>query len=115
MISTAALPRAPRSPIETGLIITAIAALLFGTAVCLSDRDWVSAMFLEPFVDYQWSRSTVFGALGGCLPYKHTTTLFTLQPSLGDRYFPAFPVRRVCYQATANSNSSTQRQQPENP
>ena len=33
---------------------------------------------------------------------------------IGGQVFPAFPVRRICYQATANMNSSTQRQQPEN-
>jgi|GEM_PF-2281132 len=60
--------RVPHPPGETGLIISAVAALLLGTAVYLLDRDWASAMFLEPFVDYQLSRSTIFGALGGFLP-----------------------------------------------
>jgi len=60
--------RKPHPPDETGLIITALAALLLGTAVYLLDRNWASAMFLEPFVDYQWSRSGVFGVVGGFLP-----------------------------------------------
>jgi hypothetical protein len=29
----------PHPPVETGLIITALDALLLGTAVCLLDRD----------------------------------------------------------------------------
>ena len=60
--------RVPHPPVETDLIVSALAALLLGTAVYLLDRDWASAMFLEPFVDYQLSRSAIFGALGGFLP-----------------------------------------------
>jgi hypothetical protein len=60
--------RVPHPPVETGLIVSALAALLLCTAVYLLDRDWTSAMFLESFVYYQWSRSAIFGALGGFLP-----------------------------------------------
>ncbi len=38
MNSTAALPRALRFSVEIGLIFTAVAALLIGTAVYLLDR-----------------------------------------------------------------------------
>lgn len=54
--------------IPIGLASTAVAALLLGTAVYLLDRDWASSSFLAPFVDYQWPRSAVFGAVGGFLP-----------------------------------------------
>lgn len=60
--------REPHSPLEIGLILTAVAALLLGTAVYLLDRDWAHSMFLAPFVNYQWLRSAVFGAFGGFLP-----------------------------------------------
>jgi hypothetical protein len=66
--STPELSRAPRSAVQIELIFTAVVALLLGTAVYLLDRDWTSSMFLEPFIDYQWPRSAVFGAVGGSLP-----------------------------------------------
>jgi hypothetical protein len=53
---------------EAGLIFTAVAALLLGTAVYLLDRDWASTLVLSSFVAYQWPRSAVFGAFGGFLP-----------------------------------------------
>ena len=54
--------------IPFGLVFTAVAALLLGTAVYLLDRDWASSSFLGPFVDYQWPRSALFGGVGGFLP-----------------------------------------------
>ena len=60
--------RETNSRIEAGLIITAVAALLLGTAVYLLDRDWTSTLLLSPFVAYQWPRSAMFGAFGGFLP-----------------------------------------------
>lgn len=58
----------PKAVPGVGLMFTAVAALLLGTAVYVLDRNWASAMFLKPFVDYQWPRSKVFGPLGGFLP-----------------------------------------------
>jgi hypothetical protein len=58
----------PYSKTEVGLIFTAVAALLLGTAVYLLDRDWANSMFLAPFAYHQWPRSAVFGAFGGFLP-----------------------------------------------
>jgi hypothetical protein len=66
--SVPVLSREPHSPLETGVIITAVAALLLGTVVYLLDRDWADSLFLESFTDYQWSRSAMFGACGGFLP-----------------------------------------------
>jgi hypothetical protein len=66
--SPVALSRKSRFTTEQRLILSAVVALLPGTAVYLLDRDWNRATFLEPFVDYQWSRSAVFGAFGGILP-----------------------------------------------
>jgi hypothetical protein len=60
--------RKPHPPVETGLIVTAVSALLLGFAVYFLDRDWADTMFLAPFTAYQWPRSAVFGAFGGCLP-----------------------------------------------
>lgn len=60
--------RKPHPPVETGLIVTAVAALLLGSAVYLLDRDWADTMLLAPFSAYQWPTSAVFGAFGGCLP-----------------------------------------------
>ena len=68
MSSVPVLSRKPHSPVETGLIFTAVAALLLGTAVYLLDRDWANTMFLAPFAAYQWPTSAVFGAFGGFLP-----------------------------------------------
>jgi len=62
------LSREPHSPIEAGLIFTAVAALLLGSAVYFLDRDWADTMLLAPFIAYQWPTSAVFGALGGYLP-----------------------------------------------
>jgi len=55
-------------PVATGLVLSAVAALLLGSAVYLLDRNWADTMLLQPFVAYQWSRSAVYGALGGFLP-----------------------------------------------
>ncbi len=68
MSSVPVLSREPHSPVETGLIFTAVAALLLGTAVYLLDRDWANTLLLAPFVAYQWPTSAVFGAFGGFLP-----------------------------------------------
>ena len=68
MSSTTVLFREPHSALEAGLIFTAVAALLLGTAVYLLDRDWADTLLLSPFIAYQGSTSTVFGALGGYLP-----------------------------------------------
>lgn len=68
MSSAPVLFREPHSPVEIGLIFTAVAALLLGTAVYFLDRDWANSMLLAPFIGYQWPRSTVFGAFGGFLP-----------------------------------------------
>ena len=68
MSSARVLFREPHSRVEIGLIFTAVAALLLGTAVYVLDRDWASSMLLAPFVGYQWPRSAVFGAFGGFLP-----------------------------------------------
>jgi hypothetical protein len=68
MSSVPVQSREPRCPVETGLIFTAVAALLLGSAVYLLDRDWANTMILAPFAAYQWPTSTVFGAFGGFLP-----------------------------------------------
>ena len=68
MSSAPVLFREPHSPVETGLIFTAVAALLLGTAVYFLDRDWANTMLLAPFIAYQWPTSAVFGAFGGFLP-----------------------------------------------
>jgi len=68
MSCPAALSPRMRFTAEQRLMLSAVAALLLGTAVYLLDRDWGRAMILEPFVQYQWSRSAVFGAFGGFLP-----------------------------------------------
>ena len=68
MINAIVRFREPASVVEVGLVISAVAALLIGSAVYFLDRDWTSVMFLEPFVGYQWPMSTVFGAFGGFLP-----------------------------------------------
>ena len=60
--------RKPHPPGETDLIVTAVSALLLGTAVYLLDRDWADSLFMESFTDYQWSRSGMFGTLGGFMP-----------------------------------------------
>ena len=60
--------RESRLPVEFVLIFTAVLALLLGTAVYFLGRDWTHSMLLAPFAGYQWARSTVFGAIGGCLP-----------------------------------------------
>lgn len=60
--------REPYLKTEVGLIFTAVAALLLGTAVYFLDRDWANSMFLAPFANHQWPRSAVFGAFGGFLP-----------------------------------------------
>jgi hypothetical protein len=54
--------------VATGLVISAVSALLLGSAVYLLDRDWADTMLLEPFLAYQVPKSAVFGALGGFLP-----------------------------------------------
>lgn len=66
--STPVRIREPYSKTELGLIFTAVAALLLGTAVYFLDRDWANSMFLAPFANHQWPRSAVFGAFGGFLP-----------------------------------------------
>jgi hypothetical protein len=48
MSSAPVLFREPHSPVETGLIFTAVAALLLGTAVYFLDRDWANTMLLAP-------------------------------------------------------------------
>lgn len=68
MSSVPALSRELHCPVETGLIFSAVGALLLGTAVYLLDRDWADSMFLEPFIAYQWPTSAVFGVFGGFLP-----------------------------------------------
>jgi hypothetical protein len=74
-----ALSQKPRSVAQLTLILTAVAALLLGTTVYLLDRDWSSVLFLEPFIDYQWSGSTVFGVFGGNLPsLLHAYAICTL-------------------------------------
>ena len=60
--------RERHSPVEIGLIVTAVAALLLGTAVYVLDRNWANSISLGIFVEYQWPRSAMFGALGGFLP-----------------------------------------------
>jgi hypothetical protein len=54
--------------VATGLVISAVSALLLGSAVYLLDRDWADTMLLEPFIAYQRPTSAVFGVLGGFLP-----------------------------------------------
>ena len=56
------------SAVEAGLIVSAVTALLLGSAVYLLERDWADTMLLAPFIAYQWPTSAVFGALGGFLP-----------------------------------------------
>jgi len=68
MSGVTVLTREPHSPVESGLIFTAVAALLLGTAVYFLDRDWADTMLLAPFISYQMPRSAVFGAIGGFLP-----------------------------------------------
>ena len=68
MSSAPVLFREPHSPVEIGLIFTAVAAMLLGTAVYFLDRDWANSMLLAPFIGYQWPKSAVFGAFGGFLP-----------------------------------------------
>jgi len=65
MSSATVLSREPNSPVEAILIFTAVSALLLGSAVCFLDRDWADTMLLQPFITYQWPKSTVFGVLGG--------------------------------------------------
>lgn len=60
--------RVSHSSVEIWLFSTAVIAVLLGGAVYLLDRDWVNSLFLQPFVDYQWTRFAVFGAFGGFLP-----------------------------------------------
>ena len=62
------LSRVPHLPVETGLIISAVAALLLGSAVYLLDRDWSDTMLLAPFIAYQWPTSAAFADFGGFLP-----------------------------------------------
>jgi len=66
--SVPVLSRESHAPLETGMIITAVAALLLGTSVYLLDRDWADSLLLESVTDYQWSRSAMFGACDGFLP-----------------------------------------------
>ena len=68
MSSAPVLFRKPHSAVVIGLIFTAVAALLLGSAVYLLDRDWADTMLLAPFIAYQWPTSAVFGAFGGFLP-----------------------------------------------
>jgi hypothetical protein len=68
MSSATVLSREPNSSVEAILIFTAVSALLLGSAVYFLDRDWADTMLLQPFITYQWPKSTVFGALGGVLP-----------------------------------------------
>ena len=68
MSSATVLSRELQSPIEAGLIFTAVAALLLGSAVYFLDRDWTDIMLLAPFIAYQGPTSAVFGALGEFLP-----------------------------------------------
>ena len=68
MINAIVQFREPTSAVEAGLIISAVAALLLGSAVYLLDRDWADSMLLAPFAAYQWPTSAVFGAFGGFLP-----------------------------------------------
>jgi hypothetical protein len=58
----------PRLTVEFVLIFTAVLGLLLGTAVYFLDRDWSSALFLAPYIEYQWPRYAVFGVLGRNLP-----------------------------------------------
>ena len=68
MSSAPVLFREPHSPVEIGLIFTAVVALLLGTVVYFLDRDWANSMLLAPFIGYQWPKSAVFGVFGGFLP-----------------------------------------------
>ncbi len=68
MSNAPVLFREPQSPVEIGLIFTAVAALLLGTAVYLLDREWANSLLLGPFVGSQWPRFGVFGVFGGFLP-----------------------------------------------
>lgn len=66
--SATVLLRESYSPVEPGLIITAVTALLLGAVVYFLDRDWASTMLLAPFSAYQWPTAAMFGAIGGFLP-----------------------------------------------
>jgi len=68
MINTMVQFREPTSAVEAGQIISAVAALLLGSAVYLLDRDWADTMLLAPFIAYQWPTSAAFGDFGGFLP-----------------------------------------------
>jgi hypothetical protein len=60
--------REPHTVVEVVLILTALGALLLGTAVYFLDRDLADSMLLAPFVLYQGSRFAVFGTIGGFFP-----------------------------------------------
>jgi hypothetical protein len=68
MSGATVLSRKSNLPVEAGLVISAVAVLLLGSAVYLLDRDWADSMLLHSFIAYQWPKSTVFGALDGVLP-----------------------------------------------
>ena len=68
MINAIVQFREPTSAVDAGLIISAVAALLLGSAVYLLDRDWADTMLLTPFIAYQWATSAAFGDFGGFLP-----------------------------------------------
>ena len=68
MSSSPVLFREAHSLVEVGLMFTAVAALLLGTAVYFLDRNWANTMFLAPFIVYQWPTFAVFGEFGGFLP-----------------------------------------------
>ncbi len=67
MNNTAALHRASHFEGEQGPMLSAVATLLLGSAVYVLECDWSSAMFLGPFVYYQWPKSAVFGRVGDIL------------------------------------------------
>jgi hypothetical protein len=68
MINAIVQFREPTSAVEAGLNISAVAALLLGSAVYLLDRDWAGTMLLTPFIAYQWTTFAAFGDFGGSLP-----------------------------------------------
>ena len=68
MINAMVQLREPTSAVDAGLIISAVAALLLGSAVYLLDRDWADTMLLTPFITYQWTTFAAFGDFGGFLP-----------------------------------------------
>ena len=68
MINAIVQFREPTSAVEAGLNISAVAALLLGSAVYLLDRDWAGTMLLTPFIAYQWTTFAAFGDFGGLLP-----------------------------------------------